>query len=112
MFMNDLRDFGHSPCRSGNKPSRRAALVSLAEARQEALANRKLARAGGDPLADRRRRQGIPTFAEAAARLIEQKRTGWRNAREARHWRNSLARYALPRIGTRPRSPAPTCWRS
>ena len=77
-------------------------LVSLAEAREQALANRKLARTGGDPLADRRRRQGMPTFAEAAQRLIEQKRAGWRNAREARQWRNSLARYVFPRIGTRP----------
>ena len=77
-------------------------LVSLAEAREQALANRKLARAGGDPLADRRRFQGMPTFAEAADRLIEQKRAGWRNASEARHWLNSLTRYAFPSIGTRP----------
>ena len=43
------------------------ALVPLAEAREKALANRKLARQGGDPLAEKRRSQGIPTFAEAAA---------------------------------------------
>ena len=42
-------------------------LVSLAEAREQALANRKIARAGGDPLADRRRAQGMPTFEEAAS---------------------------------------------
>ncbi len=77
-------------------------LVSLAEAREQALANRKLARSGGDPLADRRRLQGMPTFAEAAERLIEQKRPGWRNASEHRQWRNSLARYAFPHIGARP----------
>ena len=51
-------------------------LVSLAEAREQALANRKLARSGGDPLAERRRAQGMPTFAEAAARVVEQKRPG------------------------------------
>ena len=77
-------------------------LVSLAEARAQALANRKLARSGGDPLAERRRLQGMPTFAEAARRLIEQKRPGWRNASEARQWRSSLARYAFPHIGARP----------
>ena len=38
-------------------------LVSLAEAREQALANRKLA-CSGDPLAERRRAQGMPTFAE------------------------------------------------
>ena len=54
------------------------ALVSLAEAREQALANRKLARSGGDPLADKRRVQGVPTFAEAAQRVLEQKRDGWR----------------------------------
>ena len=36
-----------------------AALVSLAEAREQALANRKLARAGGDPLAERRPRRAF-----------------------------------------------------
>ena len=45
------------------------ALVPLAEAREKALLNRKLARQGGDPLAEKRRSQGIPTFAEAAARV-------------------------------------------
>ena len=52
------------------------ALVPLAEAREKALANRKLAREGGDPLAEKRRTQGIPTFAEAAARALEQKQGG------------------------------------
>ena len=54
------------------------ALVPLAEAREKASANRKLARQGGDPLAEKRRTQGIPTFAEATACVLEQKRAGWR----------------------------------
>ena len=74
-------------------------LVSLAEAREQALANRKLARSGGDPLAEQRRAQGMPTFAEAAARVVEQKRPGWRSPHQPRAWLNSLARYAFPRIG-------------
>ena len=41
------------------------ALVSLAEAREKARANRKLAREGGDPLAEKRRAEKMPTFAEA-----------------------------------------------
>ena len=77
------------------------ALVSLAEAREKAVANRKLAREGGDPLADKRRIQGVPTFAEAARRVIEQKQGGWKNAEQIRAWQNSLVRYAFPRIGTR-----------
>ena len=55
-----------------------AALVSLAEARELALTNRKLARSGGDPLADKHRVQNVPTFADAAQRVLEQKRGGWR----------------------------------
>ena len=78
------------------------ALVPLAEAREKALANRKLARQGGDPLAEKRRSQGIPTFAEAAMRLLEQKRAGWRNPRHAREWMSSLRRFAFPRIGKMP----------
>ena len=78
------------------------ALVSLAEARELALANRKVARSGGDPLADKRRVQGVPTFAEAARRVVEQKRGGWRGPRHAYDWLRSLERYAFPRIGKRP----------
>ncbi len=77
-------------------------LVSLAEAREQALANRKLARAGGDPLADKRRIQAVPTFAEAAAAVVEQKQAGWRNPRQTIDWLHSLERYVLPNIGSRP----------
>ena len=34
-------------------------------------------------LAERRRAQGMPSFAEAAERVVEQKRAGWRNPRQA-----------------------------
>ena len=78
------------------------ALVSLAEAREVALANRKLARSGGDPLAEKRRVQGVPTFAEAARRVVEGKRGGWRGKHHAHNWLRSLERYAFPRIGPRP----------
>ena len=78
------------------------ALVSLAEAREKALANRKLARQGGDPLAEKRRTEGIPTFAEAAMRVLEQRRGGWRGRRHHREWMSSLRRYAFPRIGKMP----------
>ncbi len=78
------------------------ALVSLAEAREKALANRKLARVGGDPLAKKRRAEGIPSFAEAASRVLEQKRDGWRGRRHHREWMSSLRRYAFPRIGKMP----------
>jgi len=46
-------------------------LVSLAEAREQALTNRKLARSCGDPLAEKRRAEGMPTFVGAAARVVD-----------------------------------------
>ena len=55
-----------------------AQLVPLAEAREKALANRKLAREGGDPLAEKRRAEKTPTFADAARRVLDQQRAGWR----------------------------------
>ncbi len=77
-------------------------LVPLIEARELALANRKLARSGGDPLAEKRRADGVPTFAEAAERVLEQKRGGWRGRWHAQNWWRSMERYAFPRIGPRP----------
>ena len=74
--------------------------TSLAEARQKAFDNRKLARSGGDPLA-LKRRPNIPTFAEAIEKVIEIHRPTWRNARSAEIWRASLRDYALPRLGHR-----------
>ena len=79
-----------------------ATLVPLAKAREQALANRMLARSGGDPLSEKRRVQGVPTFAEAAQRVLEQKRGGWRGQWHAQNWIRSMERYAFPRIGSRP----------
>ena len=76
-------------------------LVSLKEARTQAFDNRKIARAGGDPLAGKRRAKGVPTFAEAAARVVEQKRSGWRNPKHAHDWPASLERFVFPRFGQR-----------
>ena len=73
--------------------------VSLAEAREQALANRRLARSAGDPLAEKRRRRGTPTFEEAAAEVLKQKRGAWRNPKHAKDWPTSLQAYAFPLIG-------------
>ena len=83
-------------------------LVSLAEARNVAFANRQRARAGGDPLAEKRHGQGVPTVEEAAAAVLAQQRPGWRNAKYGRDWPRSLRAYAFPRIGALPVSAVPT----
>ena len=77
------------------------ALVSLAEARQAALENRKIARAGGDPLAQSRRTTNIPTFEAAAATVIDLHRHGWRNEKHAAQWEATLRGYVFPRLGQR-----------
>ena len=77
-------------------------LVSLAEARAKAFANRKLAREGGDPMTERLRAEGMPTFADAAERVWNDKSPGWRHSGHAQEWMSSLARHVLPYIGDKP----------
>ncbi len=63
------------------------ALVSLAEARELALANRKPARAGG-PLAAKRRTEGMPSFEEASERVVAIHSGGWKDGgKSAKQWR-------------------------
>ena len=61
-------------------------LVSLAEARDKTLANLRLVRSGGDPLAEKKKSKAIPTFENAAARTIAVHRPGWKNARREAQW--------------------------
>ena len=74
-------------------------LVTLAEARDAAFENRRLARRGGDPLADKRKAK-VPTFREAAVRTFEANRPRWRNAKHVASWMQMLEKRALPVIGT------------
>ena len=76
-----------------------ANLVSLAEARELALQNRKLARQGGDPLKAKREAEAVMTFEEAARAVYEIHRPGWRNAKHAAQFIATLETYAFPRLG-------------
>jgi integrase len=76
-----------------------ASLVSLAEARECALQNRKLARAGGDPLASRKQSESIMTFETAAQRVHDLHLPTWRNAKHGQQWLNTLIQYAYPHFG-------------
>ena len=73
-------------------------LVLLAEAREAAFENRKLARAGGDPLAEKRRRR-TPTFREAANAVHEANKPRWRNNHHIASWMQTLERHAFPILG-------------
>jgi integrase len=77
--------------------------TGLAQAREDALRYRSLARKGGDPLEERRKgRQIVPTFGEAAQSVHEEHKDGWRNAKHRAQWISSLKAYVFPRIGTKP----------
>jgi integrase len=76
-----------------------AALVSLAEAREWALSNRRLARAGGDPLAAKREATAIMTFEEAARAVHEAHKPTWKNAKHAAQFISTLETYAFPHFG-------------
>lgn len=75
-------------------------LVSLAEAREAATTLRKIARASGDPLAERRKsKKVIPTFEEAAKTVHGEHAKTWKNDRHFNQWINSLSVYAFPILG-------------
>jgi integrase len=79
-----------------------ADLISLAEAREAAYENKKLARAGGDPLAEKRKSAAIPSFAEAIDRVIELHAPTWTNPKHAAQFRSTLESYACPKLGKLP----------
>ncbi|MDE1947406.1 MAG: integrase arm-type DNA-binding domain-containing protein [Burkholderiales bacterium] len=86
----------------GNYPE-----VTLATAREKARAARELVRQGVDPI---ERQQAAAsalrasmvealTFKECAAAYMKAHRAGWKNARHAQQWANTLAQHAYPVIG-------------
>lgn len=77
-------------------------LVTLAEAREKAVAYRKIAREGGDPRTVRKAAQAvIPTFSEAAERVHTEHKGSWANAKHAQQWINTLRQYACPELSKR-----------
>ena len=73
--------------------------VTLANARIAAFENRKLARAGGDPLAERRQARAVMTFEEAAREVHRINLPTWKNPKHGDQFINTLATYAFPTMG-------------
>lgn len=73
--------------------------VSLALARERSSKVRAQIEAGLDPVAERRKDLGIPTFQEAAALVFAENRNTWRNAKHQAQWLSTLQTYAFPQIG-------------
>ena len=73
-------------------------VVTLARARAKALGNARTIEAGGDP----RERDGTPTFAQAADKVIALHSETWKHqSRSEGIWRASLRDYVYPKIGTK-----------
>lgn len=82
--------------------------MTLAEARDAALASRKLLLSGLDPIEHRheariaaKARLNAHAFRGVAARYIESHEAGWRNPKHAAQWGATLATYAYPVFGER-----------
>ena len=77
-------------------------LVSLAEARETAFANRKIARAGSDP---REKRQATaPSFEDATRSVHGIHAPSWKNDRQRAQWLDEVKRLHLCRDLCRPDS--------
>jgi integrase len=76
--------------------------VSLKDARDAARETRKLAKAGVDPIAERKKVKGSNVTFETAARACHKSlKAGWKNQKHSDSWLSSLENYAFPSIGSK-----------
>lgn len=75
-------------------------VVTLAEARDQAMENKRLVRSGGDPLAEKRKAKHTLTFEEAARRTHVELSPTWKNQKDRDAFLATLERYIFPRFGT------------
>lgn len=83
--------------------------TSLVDARAKATELREQVKQGIDPLANRHKQaaanaqaQNWQTFDQCAASYIDTHRPGWKNAKHASQWENTLKTYASPVFGGTP----------
>jgi integrase len=70
--------------------------VPLADAREKAAAARRKIAQGLNPIEERRRDGGIPTFGELADEVRESLSAGFRNEKHKAQWKSTLETYAAP----------------
>jgi len=78
-----------------------ASKVSLKLARERAEQVRSQIEVGIDPVAERQKAAGIPTFSEAAKKVHGEHKASWKNAKHAQQWINTLETYTFPAFGNR-----------
>lgn len=76
-----------------------ASKVPLKLARERAAEVRCQVEAGIDPVAQRRKAAGVPTFREAAKLVHAEHKSGWKNAKHREQWLSTLEAYAFPKFG-------------
>ena len=70
--------------------------VPLADAREKAAAARRKIAQGLNPIDERKRDGGIPTFGEMADEVWESLSAGFRNEKHKAQWKSTLETYAAP----------------
>ena len=73
-----------------------AASVPLADAREKAASARRKIAQGLNPIDERKRDGGIPTFGEMADDVRETLSAGFRNEKHKAQWKSTLETYAAP----------------
>lgn len=87
-----------------------ASIVTLAEARDLAIEQKRVLQTGRDPITERKNARAAAkleaarsiTFQKAAEQYIAAHRAGWKNAKHAAQWTSTLETYAYPVIGDLP----------
>jgi hypothetical protein len=75
--------------------------VPLKLARERAAEVRQQIEIGIDPVAERAKAAGIPTFSVAAKKVHAENKPNWKNGKHADQWINTLEAYAFPSFGNR-----------
>lgn len=79
-----------------------ASKVPLKLARERAVSIREQMEIGLDPVAERRKEVGVPTFKEAAVLVHAEHKKGWKNFKHQAQWLSTLEAYAFPHFGAVP----------
>jgi integrase len=74
-------------------------VVTLAEARELALENKRMVRAGRDPLAEKRRAKRVLSFEEAARKTHAELAPTWKNQKDRHAFISTLEAYVFLRFG-------------
>ncbi len=78
-----------------------ASKVPLKLARERAAEVRQKIELGIDPVAERAKAAGIPTFSVAVKKVHAENAPSWKNPKHAAQWLNTLETYAVPKFGNR-----------